>query len=556
MCLAYRAAGAAVCDDPTAWAPGQPRPSRTKEGGVVPSPACRVIAVVACVVGIALAVAAPASAQAPGTVTEIALSAGSDPYGITAGPDGNLWFTERSFGQVGRVTPDGTVTIFSAGITDRGLRGITAGPDGNLWFTEGHGGIGRITPTGTVTEFPIPSGGDPYGITVGPDGNLWFTELDGTRIGRITPTGTVTEFSAGISAGSRPYDIVAGPDGNLWFTELRGDRIGRITTTGTVTEFPVTPGSKPYGMTVGPDGALWFVERGADRIGRMTLTGVVTEYSAGISPGANPLAIAAGPDGNVWFTEFNGNRVARITPAGVVTEFPVVTAGSQPYGIVAAADDLWFTQRAAGRIGRITPPPPPPPPPVPPAPPAPSPAVADDRCSTVAVVYGIAPASGPSGSEVTISGDGFACTTGVLFGGMPALGFSIDGAGRITARAPVRGPGDVDVRVLTRAGASAVVPGDRFSFTATLVDLGVVPEQPVAPGESLPPKALRCGRVPTLIGYTRAQARRVLARDRCDARLRLRGKGPRRGHRRVTSQVPEPGTPLYIGDPDPTVRFG
>jgi streptogramin lyase len=508
--------------------------------------ACRVVTTLVCAVAMTVAAAGLAPAAPPGTVTEFALTSGYDPYGIATGPDGNLWFTERTSGQVGRITPTGTVTMFGAGITDRGLRGITAGPDGNLWFAEGHGGIGRITPTGTVTEFA--TGGDPYGIAVGPDGNLWYTELDGNRIGRITPTGTVTHFSAGISAGSRPYDIVAGADGNLWFTELRGDRIARITPTGTVTEFPVTPGSKPYGIAAGPDGNLWFAQRGGDRIGRMTLTGVVTDFSAGITPGAVPLALTPGPDGNLWFTEFDGDRVGRITPAGTVSEYPVVTANSQPYGIVTGPDgDLWFTERAAGRIGRITPPPPPPPPP-------PAPVVTPDTCSTPSI-SGVAPAFGPSGSEVQITGAGFACVTGVLFGNAPALGFSIDGAGRITARAPVSEPGGVDVRLLTHTGASAIVVADRFTFTPAATVAG----RPAAPERSLPPEApapeLRCGRVPTLTGYTLAQARRVLARDGCVVRLRVSGERPRRGHRRVTSQTPPPGTPLYAGDPDPTVRF-
>src|SRR5689334_10280839 len=74
--------------------------------------------------------------------------------------------------------------------------GITAGPDGNLWFTENATNqVGRITPSGSVQEFPIPtSGSDPAGITVGPDGNLWFTEFFGDKIGRITPAGVLTEF--------------------------------------------------------------------------------------------------------------------------------------------------------------------------------------------------------------------------------------------------------------------------------------------------------------------------------------------------------------------------
>ncbi len=56
-----------------------------------------------------------------------------------------------------------------------GALGITAGPDGNMWFTELLGNkIGRITPGGTVTEFNLPtSGAAPASITGGPDGNLW-----------------------------------------------------------------------------------------------------------------------------------------------------------------------------------------------------------------------------------------------------------------------------------------------------------------------------------------------------------------------------------------------
>ena len=68
------------------------------------------------------------------------------------------------------------VTEFSAGIpAGAGCEGITAGPDGNLWFTERSGNrIGRITTAGVVTEFStgISVGVFPFDTTVGPDGNL------------------------------------------------------------------------------------------------------------------------------------------------------------------------------------------------------------------------------------------------------------------------------------------------------------------------------------------------------------------------------------------------
>jgi virginiamycin B lyase len=73
-----------------------------------------------------------------------------------------------------------TITEFPVPTASAGVRGITAGPDGNLWFTEEVSGkIGMINPTThAITEFPIPTAGsNPQGITVGPDGNLWFTEF-------------------------------------------------------------------------------------------------------------------------------------------------------------------------------------------------------------------------------------------------------------------------------------------------------------------------------------------------------------------------------------------
>src|SRR5438552_130229 len=97
-----------------------------------------------------------------------------------------------------------TVTLFSLRPLDNGPSGITAGPDGNLWFTVlGSNQIGRITPAGRVTGFWTLSS-TPYNITAGPDGNLWFTEdgATGYAIGRITPAGVITEFS--LPSGTSP----------------------------------------------------------------------------------------------------------------------------------------------------------------------------------------------------------------------------------------------------------------------------------------------------------------------------------------------------------------
>src|SRR5229473_1835782 len=73
------------------------------------------------------------------------------------------------------------VTEFPVPTASSNPFGITTGPDGALWFTEsspvGSSGnnIGRITTADVITEFPIPTPGSrPQGITAGPDGALWF----------------------------------------------------------------------------------------------------------------------------------------------------------------------------------------------------------------------------------------------------------------------------------------------------------------------------------------------------------------------------------------------
>jgi streptogramin lyase len=108
---------------------------------------------------------------------------------------------------------------------------ITAGLDGNLWFTEYQGdAIGRMTPYGATKRFQIDPDGFAERITAGPDGAVWFTDPPGNRIGRVAPDGKIAYVTLPHS-GSGPAGITSAPDGNLWFTEHSGDRIGRLSTT-------------------------------------------------------------------------------------------------------------------------------------------------------------------------------------------------------------------------------------------------------------------------------------------------------------------------------------
>jgi virginiamycin B lyase len=133
-------------------------------------------------------------ATTAGAITEYSngITTNAGPRGITVGPDGRLWFAESGcpfsgstctpIDKIGAITTGGVVTEYSKGITSPAEPfSITVGPDGNLWFTEHEPGSGarlaRITTSGIVTEYPLTStSGAPAAITTGPDGNLWFTE--------------------------------------------------------------------------------------------------------------------------------------------------------------------------------------------------------------------------------------------------------------------------------------------------------------------------------------------------------------------------------------------
>ena len=67
---------------------------------------------------------------------ELLQQAGSFPYGIAAGPDGAVWFTEPQGNRVGRVTNAGVIAEYSFPTAMSFPVGIATGPDGGIWFAE------------------------------------------------------------------------------------------------------------------------------------------------------------------------------------------------------------------------------------------------------------------------------------------------------------------------------------------------------------------------------------------------------------------------------------
>lgn len=157
-----------------------------------------------------------------GQFTEYAFPS-EDAASLVAGSDGNFWLPIDANNSIGRLTPSGVLTRFLTNTASQ-VNGLTAGPDGNIWFIDIGGHVGRMTTTGdvmvyTVAPHPQDSTTGPA-IGSGPDGNVWFSYQPGT-IGRMTPSGVVTLFT--LPHRGQISAITAGPDGGVWFLQARAD---------------------------------------------------------------------------------------------------------------------------------------------------------------------------------------------------------------------------------------------------------------------------------------------------------------------------------------------
>jgi streptogramin lyase len=312
------------------------------------------------------------AAEAIITEFNAGLTPGSNPSGLVAGPDGNVWFThfgdEGASPAIGRITSAGVITEFREGLDGGFPQSLVVGPDGNLWFgvdsskTLGPA-IGKITPQGEVTRVAtLTSNTSPDELTVGPGGRIWWVSNGGTRpgLGYVQPGGVILQ----VHLPTWPTDIVAGPDGNMWFTYGGGSAaaIARIDspedpgdTTITYFRDGLREESDPGEIILGPDGNLWFTDSWIDAIGKVTMDGMITEFDA---PNFD-ASLVAGPDGNVWYADWGFNR---ITPAGDVTWFGTPGNGESrvPRDLTIGPDgNLWFVSSlydpGNGAVGRITP---------------------------------------------------------------------------------------------------------------------------------------------------------------------------------------------------------
>jgi streptogramin lyase len=252
---------------------------------------------------------------------------GAFPYDITPGPpaDGDLWFTEKNLGRVGKVTIAGAVTEFDLKSSSVFPRGIVLGSDGNLWVAESATfKIARVTTGGVVTEYDNLGDELPYEVSNDSDGNLWIA----------SPSGVLQEFIVakkkfvigvcipkGCPHGNAyPANVAVGADGDLWFGSVYGNYIGVFEETMPTVDLRITNESIFTSPKYGP--VFGYFKNGSPISQVVTLTAAesvrfknIEKPASGISHTASFLGDATKNSAS-WPPTFDGSGLK--SPPGTV----------------------------------------------------------------------------------------------------------------------------------------------------------------------------------------------------------------------------------------------
>ena len=306
------------------------------------------------------ALVALASARAPAAkITEYPLSAGTGPYTLTLGPDGNIWIAEWGANKIARLSNAGALTEVDA-YTPSGVCnpfGITAGLDGTLWFTcTTSGRVNQISTYGS-SQISYGTQSPPTGqIAVGSDGKFWYA-AGAVGVYLLDWAGGIDTAVASNPAG-KVSGVAPGPHGQTWFLEWQHGGIALFDGSGagsTLSSFGVNQNS----FVVQCRGHGWVAMTDANQIRRVEPTplGLTSWHDYPLAGVANsPTGIACGLDGSVWFSLYAANKIARLKNDGSDTyeEFPIPTASSGPWGVAIGSDgSVWFAESSVHKVGRL-----------------------------------------------------------------------------------------------------------------------------------------------------------------------------------------------------------
>jgi virginiamycin B lyase len=165
---------------------------------------------------------------ASGAVEAFTAPRGAGPYGITATPHGEIYFSSLAgsyLGEIDRST--GEVRVIDPPTAGAGLRRAWSDSEGRIWVSEWNAGqVAVYDPeTGAWREWPLPGdGAQAYAVFVDDTDAVWLTDFGGNAILRFDP---ISEEFLDFPAESQPANVrqLLGRAGEVWGAESAADRL-------------------------------------------------------------------------------------------------------------------------------------------------------------------------------------------------------------------------------------------------------------------------------------------------------------------------------------------
>lgn len=293
---------------------------------------------------------------APAALQEYPVPRGSHPHDVAPAPDGAVWYTAQTAGELGRFDPGSGKTQHIKLGEGSAPHGVIVGPDGAPWVTDGGlNAIVRVSPaTEEVRRFPLPAGRSAANLNTAAfdrQGHLWFSGQNGVY-GRVTPTtGLVEVWDA--PRGRGPYGITVTPQGAIYFASLAGSFVGRIDM-GTGAATVLQPPTANQGAR-----RVWSDSRGRIWVSEWNV-GKVALYDPGPGgwkewrlPGARPMPYAVYVDDQdmVWLSDWGANAFVKFDPARETFEvLPFPTAGAGVRQILGRPGEVWGAESGVDKL--------------------------------------------------------------------------------------------------------------------------------------------------------------------------------------------------------------